>query len=313
MNILVTGGTVFVSRYVADYFRKNHNVFVLNRNTKKQLDGVYLIKADRQNLGDCLKKYHFDAVLDICAYTGKDVNALLNALPEGVKDYILISSSAVYPETNSQPFTEEQNTGSNSIWGAYGTNKIEAEKALFARLQSAYVLRPPYLYGPMQNVYREPFVFECALLNRPFYIPKDGRMKMQFFHVEDLCRVIEKVLEIHPDYHVINVGNENLVDINEFVSLCYAAAGSELKTVNVFHHQNQRDYFCFHEYEYCLDITKQQKLIANTKDLETGLRESFQWFVAHQEEILKKTYIDYIDSHADWNSKHGTENDLSTK
>ncbi len=297
MNILVSGGTVFVSRYVADYFKKKHKVYVLNRNTRKQLDGVHLIEADRNDLGDCLKEYHFDIVLDICAYTGKDVSNLLDALPAGVKDYILISSSAVYPEGNPQPFTEEQETGSNSIWGAYGTNKIDAEKVLFSRMPAAYVLRPPYLYGPMQNVYREPFVFECALSDRPFYIPKDGSMKMQFFHVEYLCRVIEKIIEMHPDYHVINVGNEDTTDINEFVSLCYAAAGKELKTVNVYHHENQRDYFCFHDYAYCLDVTKQKKLIGNTKDLETGLKESFQWFVNHQEDVGKKNYIAFIESH----------------
>ncbi len=96
---------------------------------------------------------------------------------------------------------------------------------------------------------------------------------------------------------MINVGNENMIDINEFVSLCYAVAGKKLNTVNVYHHKNQRDYFCFHEYEYCLDVTKQQKLIGNTKDLEIGLRESFQWFVNHKEEVARKNYIDFIESH----------------
>ncbi len=297
MNILVTGGTVFVSKYVADYFKKNHNVYVLNRNTKKQLDGVHLIEAARNNLGDCLKEYHFDIVLDVCAYTDKDVDNLLDALPAGVKDYILISSSAVYPEGNPQPFTEDQETGSNSIWGAYGTNKIEAEKALFSRMPSAYILRPAYLYGPMQNLYREPFVFACALLDRPFYVPKDGTMKMQFFHVEDLCRVIERIMEAHPNHHVLNVGNEQAVDINSFVSLCYQAAGKEANLVHVYNHENQRDYFCFHEYEYFLDVTKQMELISHTKDLETGLRESFRWYINHQDEVAKKKYIDFIDSH----------------
>ena len=66
MNILVTGGTVFVSKYIANYFKNNNEVFVLNRNTKKQLDGVHLIEADRHNLGNILKEYNFDVVLDIC-------------------------------------------------------------------------------------------------------------------------------------------------------------------------------------------------------------------------------------------------------
>ena len=34
MKILVTGGTVFVSKYAAQYFaQKGHEVFVLNRGT----------------------------------------------------------------------------------------------------------------------------------------------------------------------------------------------------------------------------------------------------------------------------------------
>lgn len=35
-KILVTGGTVFVSRYIAEYFvAKDCDVYVLNRNTKE--------------------------------------------------------------------------------------------------------------------------------------------------------------------------------------------------------------------------------------------------------------------------------------
>ena len=123
-NILITGGTVFVSRYVAEYFvKRGDKVFVLNRNTKPQPEGVTLIEGDRSQLGDKLKGYSFDVVLDVTAYTKTDVENLVNALGE-IKDYIFISSSAVYPETLSQPFTEEQQCGPNSIWGTYGTNKL---------------------------------------------------------------------------------------------------------------------------------------------------------------------------------------------
>ncbi len=55
-RILITGGTTFVSRYVAQYFVENNNeVFVINRNTKEQVRGVKLIESDRHNLGDKLK------------------------------------------------------------------------------------------------------------------------------------------------------------------------------------------------------------------------------------------------------------------
>lgn len=294
-RILVTGGTVFVSKFVADYFsRKGYEVYVLNRNTKKQLEQVHLICADRNHLEDALRPYHFDAVLDVCGYNRKDVENLLDGLNE-VKDYIFVSSSAVYPETNSQPFTEEQKVGANKIWGKYGTDKIEAEQYLLSEVKDAYILRPPYLYGPMQNLYREPFVFECALQRRKFYIPKDGSMKLQFFHVEDLCKVMESILEKHPKEHILNVGNKESVDINTFVELCYKAVGAPLEKVYVKNHENQRDYFSFYDYECALDVSKQEKLLPETKSLAEGLKESFAWYSGHTEDVARKEYIKFID------------------
>ncbi len=180
MKMLITGGTVFVSRFTAEYFaRRGHEVYVINRGSRPQPDGVTLIKSDRHLLKGSLKSLHFDAVLDICAYNEKDIGGLLEAL-DSYDDYIFISSSAVYPETLKQPFNERQRTGKNKIWGAYGAGKRAAEEYLLQHDGQAYILRPPYLYGPMQNLYREPFVFDCAELKRKFYIPKKGEMKLQF-------------------------------------------------------------------------------------------------------------------------------------
>ena len=101
---MVTGGTTFVSRYVAEYYlKKDYKVYVLNRNTKPQSNGVILIEADRKNIGEKLRDYHFDIVFDITAYNEDDINSLLNALGS-FNDYIMISSSAVYPEYLPQPF-----------------------------------------------------------------------------------------------------------------------------------------------------------------------------------------------------------------
>ena len=55
-KVLVTGGTVFVSRYIAEYYVKNkYDVYVLNRNNKTQPKGVTLIQADRHNLTNQLE------------------------------------------------------------------------------------------------------------------------------------------------------------------------------------------------------------------------------------------------------------------
>ena len=298
-KILVTGGTVFVSKYIAAYYAdQGDEVYVLNRNHHPQPDKTILIEADRHNLGTVLKQYTFDAILDVTAYTGEDVTHLLDALgnlESAHTDYVLISSSAVYPETLAQPFTENQRTGENKYWGVYGTNKIDAEKELLIRVPDAYILRPPYLYGPMNNVYREAFVFECADRNRKFYLPKKGDMKLQFFHVRDLCRCIDSILNSHPSNHIFNVGNEKCISIREWVEQCYHVAGHTAEYVEVYQDINQREYFSFYDYEYRLDVSRQKELIEQTILLEEGLKEAYLWYREHKDEVNRKGYIEYID------------------
>lgn len=135
-RILVTGGTTFVSKYIAKYFQENaYEVYVLNRGTKKQVENVKLICADRNNLDGCLRDFYFDVIIDVCAYNQKDIKNILEAVG-GFKDYIFISSSAVYPETNIQPFSENQSIDSNKIWDKYGTDKIKADNGRYMNLTS---------------------------------------------------------------------------------------------------------------------------------------------------------------------------------
>lgn len=68
-TVLITGGTVFISRYVASHFvAKGDRVYVLNRGTKPQVEGVTPLLADRHALGSLLQPLTFDAVLDLTAF-----------------------------------------------------------------------------------------------------------------------------------------------------------------------------------------------------------------------------------------------------
>ena len=295
MKILVTGGTVFVSKYVAEYFvSKGHEVFVLNRNTRPQVQGVQLINCERNSLKDTLKGHHFDAVLDITAYTKKDVEVLLNALGK-FDNYILISTSAVYPESDPQPFTEEQQTGRNKYWGEYSANKIEAEEYLIEKVPHVYIIRPPYIYGKMNNLYREAFVFDCAEKDMPFYIPKDGKMPLQFFDIEDLSRFMEVLLEKQPEQRIFNVGNKDIIDICQWVKLCYEVVGKTPEFKYVGEDIPQSSYFPFIDYSYILDVTKQNELLPDTKPMIQGLREAYEWYKNNREVVRKRPLIEFIE------------------
>lgn len=293
-KILVTGGTVFVSRYIAEYYiAKGYTVYVLNRNSRAQSSGANLIAADRNNPGESLRRFCFDAVIDT-GYTSGDVNSLLDALGS-YGDYIFISSSAVYPEYFELPFTEETPSGVNKYWGKYGTDKISAEAVLADRNPDAYILRPPYLYGPMNNVYREAFVFDCALGDRPFYLPADGKMKLQFFHVRDLCRFIDVILTKKPRQHIFNAGNRETIPVRRWVELCYTVVGKRARFINVSADIEQRNYFSFYNYEYYLDVSKQYELMQDTIPLYDGLKESFDWYKNNSDKVNKKPFLDYIE------------------
>lgn len=293
-TVLVTGGTVFVSRFIAEYYvKKGYEVYVLNRNTREQSKGVHLIQADRHKLENILKEYHFDIIIDT-AYTFQDVHLLLDGLTS-YGTYFLISSSAVYPEHCLQPFKENAKLGINKYWGKYGTNKIEAENALMRRDPNAYILRPPYLYGPMNNVYREAFVFDCALQDRCFYLPKNGEMNLQFFYVEDLCKFIDILLDKKPKQHIFNVGNSKSISIRKWVELCYEVVGKTVCFKNIYDDIDQRKYFSFYDYEYSLDVSQQHQFMPQEKDLYDGLKESFEWYKDHMNIVDKKPFFDFID------------------
>lgn len=295
MRLLITGGTVFVSRAAAEYFvQRGHDVSVLNRGSRPQVPGVRHICRDRLTPDLDLRGERFDAILDVTAYNARDIDSLLDAVGD-VPQYIMISSSAVYPETLLQPFREDMPVGPNVHWGAYGTGKIEAERRLLARKPDAYILRPPYLYGPGNEVYREAFVFECAENDRPFCLPGEGTMPLQFFHVRDLCRLMERILLDEPETRIINTGNPQPVSIREWVEMCYAAAGKAPCFISVDASVPQRSYFPFLNYAYHLDVTVQQAMLPDLTSLEEGLREACAWYCGNRDKIRRKPLIPFID------------------
>lgn len=295
MKILVTGGTTFVSESMAIYFeQKGHEVYVLNRGTKKQPSNVTLLKHDRHSDFD-ISHIAFDVVIDVTAYTGLDVRKLLNALNlDDLKSYILISSSAVYHELDAQPFLETLQPKENKIWGKYGLDKIEAEKTLMEGFEHYYIIRPPYLYGPKNNVYREAFVFDCAMQKRPFYLPQDGSLPLHFFYIDDLCKLVEKMIDTNPEKRIYNVGNENTITIKEWVHMCYQIVGQEPLFINVDQSIPQRSYFPFYDYAYKLDVTRQKSLLKTLTPIKEGLKKSYAWYINNQDKVTRKPFLEFI-------------------
>ena len=78
--------------------------------------------------------------------------------------------------------------------------------------------------------------------------------------------------------------------------MCYAAAGKKFKFKNIYADIEQRNYFPFYDYEYYLDVSKQHELLPDEKDMYSGLKESFLWYIKNSDSVNKKPYSEFIDS-----------------
>ena len=106
---------------------------------------------------------------------------------------------------------------------------------------------------------------------------------------------MEMLIETRPAEHIFNVGNAETVSIKDWVTMCYACFDKTPEFVNVYEGIEQRNYFCFSDYEYCLDVKKQQEIYADTIPLQEGLKECAGWYLANEAEVNKKPYLKYID------------------
>jgi len=305
MKILIMGGTKFVSKSIAQYFScTDYDVYVLNRG--KSLGVKNTLKADRhdeESLKKVLKNKSFDYVIDVSAYTKNDVEILYKCIEKNsLKKYIFISSSAVYTESNKLPIKESAKRGFNKHWQDYGINKLEAEEFLFSKYKTdnypIVILRPPYLYGPMNNLYRESYIFDCLLNNQPILVHNDGQTKIQFLHIDDLCREIREII-LHDDIvgKAFNVGNREYVTFEEWINKCFKA--TNLKTEVLYGNkfeitENSRKYFPFRDYEYYLDTTLMESICKVEKDLDEGLKESFDYYKNFNVIDKKENFQDYI-------------------
>ena len=201
-KILIMGGNQFVGKEIAkNFLEKDYTVYVLNRGTRKNIEGVVFLKADRDNLiemENVLKNLEVDIIVDVSAYTEEQVSILHKVMKNKFKQYILISSASVYNSIECTPVNEESQTGENLIWGDYAKNKYLAEK-ITVENSNLYnykytIFRPFYIYGIGNNLDRENYFFSRIKYNLPIFIPGKNNI-IQFGYVEDLALAIESSID----------------------------------------------------------------------------------------------------------------------
>jgi nucleoside-diphosphate-sugar epimerase len=195
MNVLITGATGFIGRYLTATLSKTYSVRCLVRKTSdiKELkdlsvDLVYGDLLDRNSLGPALDGIDLIYHLAGEVYSRKKddyykgnvlaTQILLEACKEkGTKRIIFLSSTGVYkPTYTKELLTEEDECNPISI---YGKTKLDAE-GLIKKCNTPWVIvRAPVIYGPHQK----------SVLNR-FFLDAINKRKMYLFGSGDNLRSI---------------------------------------------------------------------------------------------------------------------------
>lgn len=156
----------------------------------------------------------------------------------GVAHLVYASSSSVYGDSATPPFSEDQRI--DRPRSLYAATKAANELMAYTYAQlyrlHATGLRFFTVYGPWGRPDMAPLLFARAVLaGRPIEVFNEGRMQRDFTHVSDIVAGILGALA-HPSsddvpHRVFNLGNHTPIELEHFIGVIEAAAGQPARKV----------------------------------------------------------------------------------
>ena len=247
MNIVITGGSVFVGSYLCEnLINDGHKIIVIdnlltgsteNINNLMDNKNFSFIEHDVQNHREIEDKVdyvlHFASAASPKAYTEHPVNTLkagsvgtINTLGLAKKhsaEYLLASTSEVYGDPLISPQNEEYwgNVNPNGERSMYDEAKRFAEAAV-ATYSRSYGLKTKIVrifntYGPRMQLNDGRVVTNFivqALRNENITIYGDGTQTRSFSYVEDTVAGIISLMN-STEYDVFNIGNPNEMTVGQ--------------------------------------------------------------------------------------------------
>lgn len=296
-NILIMGGSTFVSSSLAKHLiEKGHVVDILTRGKKEiKYDGyrnhIVCNRKNKEDLEKALKNKEYKFIFDISAYTKEDVKILIECVNINMlSKYIFCSSGAVYKETNDM-VSEEYELGENSNWGKYGLDKKEAEECIVNSNINYVIFRPSYIYGEENNLYREAYFFDMIKENKIIPVPFGNNTTTQFIYIKDILKVFESAMYNKKVTGIYNVTNSEIVSWKSIIDICSKVVGNEAIIKYIPSEKYEvRTYFPFRDVTYMLSISNliEDGLYVPNTSLMEGLEKSYKWYVENNIKLNDK-------------------------
>jgi len=211
MKILVLGGTVFLSRNVAEVaVAHGHSVTTFSRGISGQpVPGARALTGDRTDPESLrqLASTEFDLVFDTAYYPDR-VRATVDLLEPSVGHYAFTSTVNVFPGWPEQPDYHAAGTYDGDPdavgeevpdglpeGGEYGWRKVGAERAVLRRFgpQRSSILRAGLIVGPYDGVGRLPWWLDRVSRGGQVLVPGSPDEELRLIDARDIAEFVLKL------------------------------------------------------------------------------------------------------------------------
>jgi len=218
--------------------------------------------TDRDGLAALFDKHRFTRVIHLAAQAGVRyslenphayvdsnligfVNMLELCRHRGVEHLVYASSSSVYGDSATPPFSEAQRIDRpRSLYAATkAANELMAHTYAHLYGLRSTGLRFFTVYGPWGRPDMAPLLFSRAVLaGRPIQVFNHGRMRRDFTHIGDIVAGVLGAMDAPPRpagedaaegglHRIYNLGNHTPVELERFISVIEEAAGRPAEKV----------------------------------------------------------------------------------
>ncbi len=263
MNILFIGGAGFIGSNLIKYFKKigKDNIFALepefaNISRLNDVD-IQLYRysiSDIEEIENILISNNIDIVIHLVStlipsskyedFNNEFKNIIFPSIKlmefcaiQKIKLVYFSSGGTIYGNRNNlQPFVESDEMAPISY---YGWSKQMMENSILFKNRTEnlkyLILRPSNPYGHGQNLYGKQGLIAVSigkiLSNKPIEVWGDGSAIRDYIYIDDLSKIVYKLIENDISNETINIGSGRGYSVNDILAFLKIVTKSDFKII----------------------------------------------------------------------------------